>query len=62
MSNEKLLISVYTMCCFEGTIADREHRKWQTAVPLENNPYSEENLQKRLLERKYKPKYSDSVG
>ena len=32
-----------------GTIADREHRKWiEKAVPLQNNPYSKESLEKRL--------------
>lgn len=32
-----------------GTIADREHRKWiEKAVPLTNNPYSKESLEKRL--------------
>ncbi|XP_058808497.1 uncharacterized protein LOC131674052 isoform X2 [Phymastichus coffea] len=41
-----------------GTIADREHRKWQTAAPMENNPYSEENLQRRLAERSRAPRYS----
>ncbi|XP_064475242.1 uncharacterized protein LOC135389152 isoform X3 [Ornithodoros turicata] len=30
-----------------GTIAEREHAKWLNAVPLENNPYSAENLTKR---------------
>ena len=34
---------------FSGTIADREHRKWiEKAVPLQNNPYSKESLEKRL--------------
>lgn len=32
-----------------GTIADREHRKWiEEAVPLQNNPYSKESIEKRL--------------
>ena len=31
------------------TYADREHRKWiEKAVPLQNNPYSKESLEKRL--------------
>ncbi|XP_023706156.1 uncharacterized protein LOC111863758 isoform X5 [Cryptotermes secundus] len=31
-----------------GTIAEREHRKWENAPPLPNNPYSPENINKRL--------------
>nr|XP_018914051.1 PREDICTED: uncharacterized protein LOC109041967 isoform X2 [Bemisia tabaci] len=31
-----------------GTIAEREHKKWEKAVPLANNPYSKENIDKRL--------------
>ncbi|XP_069675416.1 uncharacterized protein [Periplaneta americana] len=31
-----------------GTIAEREHRKWESAPPLPNNPYSPENISKRL--------------
>lgn len=34
-----------------GTIAEREHRKWQEATPLANNPYSPENIQRRLEQR-----------
>uniref|UniRef100_A0A8D8RW40 E3 ubiquitin-protein ligase hyd n=1 Tax=Cacopsylla melanoneura TaxID=428564 RepID=A0A8D8RW40_9HEMI len=30
-----------------GTIAEREHAKWLSAVPMENNPYSKENIEKR---------------
>ncbi|XP_065297392.1 uncharacterized protein [Dermacentor albipictus] len=33
-----------------GTIAEREHAKWQNAVPLPNNPYSVENLSRRASE------------
>jgi hypothetical protein len=34
---------------FIGTIADREHRKWtEKAIPLTNNPYSRENIERRL--------------
>ncbi|XP_064099189.1 uncharacterized protein LOC135210255 isoform X7 [Macrobrachium nipponense] len=31
-----------------GTIADREHRKWEAAVPIANNPYAPERLVRRL--------------
>ncbi|XP_042220923.1 uncharacterized protein LOC121865492 isoform X2 [Homarus americanus] len=31
-----------------GTIADREHRKWEAAVSLPNNPYAPERLVQRL--------------
>ncbi|XP_066984847.1 uncharacterized protein [Macrobrachium rosenbergii] len=31
-----------------GTIADREHRKWEAAVPIANNPYAPERLVHRL--------------
>lgn len=31
-----------------GTIAEREHRKWEAAVPLPNNPYAPERLVHRL--------------
>ncbi|XP_059090088.1 uncharacterized protein LOC131885907 isoform X3 [Tigriopus californicus] len=32
-----------------GTIADREHRKWtENAISLLNNPYSKENIERRL--------------
>ncbi|XP_060838446.1 uncharacterized protein LOC132920232 isoform X2 [Rhopalosiphum padi] len=30
-----------------GTIAEREHSKWEKAAPLTNNPYSAENIEKR---------------
>ncbi|KAL6445296.1 hypothetical protein ACFW04_002264 [Cataglyphis niger] len=36
-----------------GTIAEREHKKWENAPPIENNPYSEENIRKRCLEKQY---------
>ncbi|XP_050524514.1 uncharacterized protein LOC126896095 isoform X2 [Daktulosphaira vitifoliae] len=36
-----------------GTIAEREHLKWEKALPLINNPYSAENIEKR----KYKSKF-----
>ncbi|XP_011697120.1 PREDICTED: uncharacterized protein LOC105455471 isoform X2 [Wasmannia auropunctata] len=36
-----------------GTIAEREHKKWENAPPIENNPYSEANIRKRCLERQY---------
>ncbi|KAK8788764.1 hypothetical protein V5799_021460 [Amblyomma americanum] len=35
-----------------GTIAEREHAKWQNAVPLPNNPYSVENLSRRAESRR----------
>ncbi|XP_029676105.1 uncharacterized protein LOC115243345 isoform X2 [Formica exsecta] len=44
-----------------GTIAEREHKKWENAPPIENNPYSEENIRKRCLERQYS-KNSDIPG
>ncbi|KAL1449274.1 hypothetical protein WDU94_000483, partial [Cyamophila willieti] len=34
-----------------GTIAEREHAKWLQAVPLENNPYSKENIEKRSRQK-----------
>ena len=45
-----------------GTIAEREHKKWENAAPIENNPYSEENIRKRLLERQYAKRASDVSG
>lgn len=30
-----------------GTIAEREHSKWEKAAPLPNNPYSAESIEKR---------------
>ncbi|XP_018313967.1 uncharacterized protein [Mycetomoellerius zeteki] len=44
-----------------GTIAEREHKKWENAPPIENNPYSEESIRKRCLERQYS-KNSDIPG
>ncbi|KAK0079175.1 hypothetical protein PV325_001643, partial [Microctonus aethiopoides] len=44
------------------TIAEREHKKWENAPPIENNPYSQENIQKRLLERQYSRRSSDVNG
>ncbi|XP_036138687.1 uncharacterized protein LOC105834785 isoform X2 [Monomorium pharaonis] len=44
-----------------GTIAEREHKKWENAAPIENNPYSEESIRKRCLERQYS-KNSDIPG
>ncbi|KAL0125294.1 hypothetical protein PUN28_004430 [Cardiocondyla obscurior] len=44
-----------------GTIAEREHKKWENAPPIENNPYSEESIRKRCLERQYS-KNSDISG
>lgn len=34
-----------------GSIAEREHKKWENAAPLKNNPYSRENIEKRLQEK-----------
>ncbi|KZC06592.1 hypothetical protein WN55_10503 [Dufourea novaeangliae] len=45
-----------------GTIAEREHKKWENAPPIQNNPYSEENIQKRLWERQYSRRPSDIPG
>ncbi|XP_034942781.1 uncharacterized protein [Chelonus insularis] len=42
-----------------GTIAEREHKKWENAPPIQNNPYSQENIQKRLLERQYASRPAD---
>ncbi|XP_066587337.1 uncharacterized protein [Prorops nasuta] len=44
-----------------GTIAEREHKKWENAPPIENNPYSPASIHKRLLEKQYK-KPSDISG
>ncbi|XP_071553613.1 uncharacterized protein [Temnothorax nylanderi] len=44
-----------------GTIAEREHKKWENAPPIENNPYSEESIRKRCLERQYS-RNSDMPG
>ena len=34
------------------TFAEREHRKWtENAIPLHNNPYSRENIERRLMSR-----------
>ncbi|XP_078033814.1 uncharacterized protein LOC144468306 isoform X2 [Augochlora pura] len=45
-----------------GTIAEREHKKWENAPPIENNPYSQENIQKRLWDRQYSRRSSDIPG
>ncbi|XP_032673877.1 uncharacterized protein LOC116845390 isoform X3 [Odontomachus brunneus] len=45
-----------------GTIAEREHKKWENAPPIENNPYSEENIRKRSWERRYSRKSADVSG
>ena len=42
-------INIWCLCLHVlGTIAEREHRKWESAPPLPNNPYSPENINKRL--------------
>lgn len=33
-----------------GSIAEREHLKWQNAAPIANNPYSPDILERRLSE------------
>ncbi|XP_019871463.2 uncharacterized protein LOC109599854 isoform X2 [Aethina tumida] len=33
---------------FEGTYSKKDKEKWKNAVQMENNPYSKENLEKRL--------------
>jgi hypothetical protein len=40
----------------KGSIAEREHLKWQNAQPMANNPYSSEALQRRLSESSSKSK------
>lgn len=45
-----------------GSIAEREHKKWENAPPIENNPYSRENIQKRLWERQYSRRSSENSG
>ncbi|XP_043490529.1 uncharacterized protein LOC122516629 isoform X1 [Polistes fuscatus] len=45
-----------------GTIAEREHKKWENAPPIENNPYSEKSIKKRLLERQYSRRSADMPG
>lgn len=34
-----------------GSIAEREHKKWENAAPIANNPYSADKLQRRLSEK-----------
>ena len=36
-----------TMTPTPGSVADRERRKWENAVSLSNNPYTEENIVRR---------------
>lgn len=43
-----LRLSIDFVCFISGSIAAREHMKWQNAVELPNNPYSAEALQRRL--------------
>ncbi|XP_058834540.1 uncharacterized protein LOC131691876 isoform X3 [Topomyia yanbarensis] len=42
-----------------GSIAEREHLKWQNASPIANNPYSPDVLQKRLSESSNRSTYDD---
>nr|XP_053653508.1 uncharacterized protein LOC128703004 isoform X3 [Cherax quadricarinatus] len=39
---------IATSPTFSGTIAEREHRKWEAAVSIPNNPYAPERLVQRL--------------
>ncbi|GAB6028215.1 hypothetical protein CHUAL_002409 [Chamberlinius hualienensis] len=34
-----------------GTIAEREHKKWENAVHMPNNPYTAENIARRAFDR-----------
>ncbi|XP_054277206.1 uncharacterized protein LOC128996119 isoform X1 [Macrosteles quadrilineatus] len=43
-----------------GTIAEREHLKWEKAPPLANNPYSTENIARRQRQRMYLSRHSSS--
>ncbi|KAG8312582.1 hypothetical protein J6590_020502, partial [Homalodisca vitripennis] len=43
-----------------GTIAEREHLKWEKAPPLANNPYSKENIARRQRQRMYLSRHSSS--
>ncbi|XP_059482458.1 uncharacterized protein LOC132200765 isoform X2 [Neocloeon triangulifer] len=45
-----------------GTLAEREHLKWQQARPIPNNPYSEENIVKRLHERKRSSAFTTPIS
>ena len=39
-----------------GSLADREHKKWsQSAVVMENNPYTSENVMLRKFSRNLTP-------
>ncbi|XP_075217026.1 uncharacterized protein LOC142322160 isoform X3 [Lycorma delicatula] len=49
--NEKENFDVLMAPPRPGTIAEREYLKWQKAVPLSNNPYSKENIERRRRER-----------
>lgn len=43
-----------------GTLAEREHLKWEKAPPLLNNPYSKENIARRQRQRMYLSRHSSS--
>ncbi|XP_055536862.1 mucin-17-like isoform X4 [Wyeomyia smithii] len=42
-----------------GSIAEREHLKWQNASPIANNPYSPDVLQKRLSDSHQRSSFCD---
>ncbi|XP_053690101.1 uncharacterized protein LOC128738769 isoform X2 [Sabethes cyaneus] len=42
-----------------GSIAEREHLKWQNASPIANNPYSPDILQKRLSDSHQRSSFAD---
>ena len=43
------LTLVKIVVCKLGSFADRERRKWtEKAIAMQNNPYSKENIERRL--------------
>ena len=49
MNNFKHCFSSLLTSPFQGSIADREHRKWtEKAIPMAHNPYTKESIEKRL--------------
>lgn len=47
---------------FAGTIAEREHSKWEKATPLTNNPYSPENIEKRRYRSMFSSRSSSEAS
>lgn len=45
-----------------GSIAEREHSKWTKAVPLANNPYSAENIEKRKYQSMFGSRSSSEAS